>query len=234
MRAVRTRFGAVIGALVVCVLVLSGCAAGKKAPTSEETPAIDGTNASIGSLLLREVAIAAPTDGPSYAQGANANLQLVIVNNGTTADSLTGVTTSAAGSVSVAPMSASASASPSASDSSPTSSASASSSSSAPSSPTSCAFSSAPASSAPPAPANLPAQLCPGSSVSFGVGAGPNVLVLNGLTAQLFPAAVVAITFQFQNAGSVTVQVPVQLTQNASPGGQIVTAGLSSGSSATE
>lgn len=220
MRALRTRLGAVIGTLVVCVLVLSGCAAGKKAPTSEETPAIDGTNASVGSLLLREVAIAAPTSGPSYAKGDNANLQLVIVNNGNTADSLTGVTTSAAGSVSVAAMQASGSPSDSSSPSSSASSSDSSSSSSSASSGGAGTFS--------------PVELGANSSVSFGVGAGPNVLVLDGLTAQLFPAAVVAITFQFQNAGSVTVQVPVQLTQGTGSPGQVVTAGLTPETSASE
>lgn len=224
MRAVRSRFGAVFGALVVCVLVLSGCAAGKKAATSEETPAIDGTNASIGTLLLREVAIAPPTNGPSYAQGANANLQLVIVNTGTVADSLTGVTTSSAASVSVA--AATASGTPTGS---PTDSSSSSASSSASSSSSSSASSSGSGTSG----SFSPVVVAPNSSVSFGVGSGPTVLVLNSLTAQLFPAAAVSITFQFQNAGSVTVQVPVQLTQSQNQSGQIVTAGLSSEPSPT-
>lgn len=217
MTALRARVGAVIGTLAVCALVLTGCAAGKKAPTAEETPAIDGTNAKIGKLLLREVAIAPPTSGPSYAQGANANLQLVIVNTSGAADSLTGVTTSAAGSITIGSYAAT------------SASASGSSSSSASES------SSASSGSSPAAPGGFaPVEVAPDSSVSFGVGAAKSVLVLNSLTNQLFPATVVSVTFQFQNAGSITVQVPVQLTASESPGGQTVTAGLTSESSASE
>jgi copper(I)-binding protein len=225
--ALRARFGAVIGTLAVCALVLTGCAAGKKAPTAEETPAIDGTNASIGKLLLREVAIAAPKDGPSYAQGSNANLQLVIVNTGTVADSLTAVSTSAAGSVSVTSVS-SATASSGASGSG-SASGSASGSSSTSSSATESSGSSSAA-----AGSFAPVELAPNSSVSFGIGSGTTVLVLNSLKAQLFPAAVVSVTFQFQNAGSLTVEVPVQLTASENPGGQTVTAGLTPESSASE
>lgn len=223
MTALRARFGAVIGTLAVCALVLTGCAAGKKAPTSEETPAIDGTNASVGKLLLREVAIAAPKDGPSYAQGASATLQLVIVNTGAVADTLTAVTTTAASSVSATTATGTASSSGTAD--SPSVSGSTSGSSSAPASASGSSASAGPF---------APVEIAPNSSVSFGVGSGSQVLVLNSLTAQLFPATVVSVTFQFQNAGSVTVQVPVQLTADESPGGQTVTAGLTSESSATE
>jgi copper(I)-binding protein len=222
--ALRARLGAVIGTLAVCALVLTGCAAGKKAPTSEETPAIDGTNATIGKLLLREVAIAAPTSGPSYAQGANANLQLVIVNTSGAADSLTGVTTSAAGSITVGSyVAASDGASSSSSDST----------SGSPSGSTSGSSSASSSSSAAPG-GFAPVEIGPDSSVSFGVGAAKTVLILNSLTNQLFPATVVSVTFQFQNAGSITVQVPVQLTASESPGGQTVTAGLTPESSASE
>jgi copper(I)-binding protein len=64
------------------------------------------------------------------------------------------------------------------------------------------------------------------------MGGGPQ-LVLNSLKTQLFPAAVVTVTFTFQNAGSVTAEVPVQLTTTA-PSAPVVTAGLTPETSATE
>ena len=96
--AMRRRFGngiiAVLAALLTSLL-MSSCAAGQKAQTAEETPAIDGANAKIGSIELHEVAIKAPS-GASYAKGATAEVQLAIVNTGSADDTLIGVSTGAA------------------------------------------------------------------------------------------------------------------------------------------
>lgn len=264
MDAVRTRGGGlVITALTVGALVLSGCAAGKKAPTSEESAAIDGNAASIGNLLLREVAIAAPANGPSYAQGSDANLQLTLVNDGRTPDTLTGVTTSAAASVSESGTSGdlcspatsptpsssasgsgtaetSGAASSSASSSSASSSSAGSSSASSSSAKSSSSKSSSAPSSAPSSAASsgaaafAPITIAGNCRIAFGIGAGGPGLALHGLTAQLFPAAIVNVTFTFQNAGPVTVEVPVQLTTGQNETAQVVTAGESAAPSATE
>jgi len=59
--------------------------------------------------------------------------------------------------------------------------------------------------------------------VSFGVNGTDHVLVLTGLSSTLFPASTIPVTFTFANAGSVTVDVPVQITASASPTGVVVT-----------
>src|SRR5690349_2439929 len=102
-----TRRRVAVAALAMCAVALtSACAAGEHAATSEESPAIDGVGASVGPgspILLREISIARPPNGVSYAAGDSADLMLVIVNNGRSADTLTSVSTPAAGSVTVSP-----------------------------------------------------------------------------------------------------------------------------------
>ena len=206
----RRRFA--VGVLAVCAaLALSACAAGKKAPTSEESPAIDAVGASVGKMLLREVSVAAPVNGPSLPSGGNAELKLVIVNNGTQDDELTSVTSTAAGSVQLLGSAAAGSLVPSSSASSSDSSSTGSS-----ESPTATGSSSAGSSSSAPGSAGgtafTPVTVPAGQRVAFGIGDAGQVLALTGLTNALYPATLVPVTFTFQNAGSVTVQVPVELT----------------------
>ena len=105
-----------IGLVAVCATLLtSACATGQQAATSHVVPAIDATSGTVGDLQLQAVAIKPPPDGPSYAAGAAAELQLVIVNTGHTADTLQKVSSPAASGSQVfaTPKEASAAASPS-------------------------------------------------------------------------------------------------------------------------
>jgi copper(I)-binding protein len=229
-----------IGALALCIAALtSACAAGKNAQTSEETPAIDGNGARIGNVVLREVAIATPPNGLSYAAGDAAELRLVIVNNGPNPDTLTAVTSPLAGGVASYPSAAAAAttlgssatasigASSSSVGTSPTTTPSGAptiSGSGSASSASASATSAGTASSAASSSAGFSGIQVPGGGrVALGINDGDQVLVLTGLKQVLYPAAAVTITFTFQDAGSVTVQVPVQITRSPGPASVIPT-----------
>ena len=230
-----------IAAAVIAIAALaatSACAAGQHAQTAEESPTVDGTAGIIGALHLNEVAIKAPTDAASYPAGAAVQVLAAIVNTGTSTDQLVGVSATGAGGsalyASVAdaaavlsPSAASSSAAPSAPSSSASSSASsgsASASTSASATATSgtasgspTASESATGSASASAGATLNSlDLPPGELTGLGLSDTDKVLVLTGLSAALFPGTTVAVTFRFAMAGSITLQVPVQLTTGAS------------------
>jgi copper(I)-binding protein len=94
-RVTARRLGVVLAAAVA--LSTSACAAGQVAQTANERPTIDATNKTIGDIKLQALAIQAPTSSTKYPAGADAQLTVVIVNNGTQPDTLTSITTSAAG-----------------------------------------------------------------------------------------------------------------------------------------
>ena len=76
------------------------------------------------------------------------------------------------------------------------------------------AFASASAASAPstggtPAPVALPAL----SRFAFGTGLSNRVLQVSGVKAPLYPGSSIQLTFTFAKAGTVTAQVPVQLSK---------------------
>jgi copper(I)-binding protein len=231
---IKRRIG--IGLVAACTTLLTAaCATGQQAATSNVVPAVDATSGTLGDLQLRAVAIKPPPDGPSYAAGAAAQLQLVIVNTGQKSDSLQNVSSPAASGSQVFATSeeASAAASPSASgtasdSSSPSGSTSASarsspsgstsaSASSSPSGSTSASASPSASSSAatPPAPVSL--EALPNQALSLSINATDPVLLLR-LNKVLFPGTTISVTFTFTNNGSVTLDVPVQVTENTSAG----------------
>jgi copper(I)-binding protein len=216
MQAARRRV--VVSALVICAaLITTACAAGKHAQTAEESPAIDGVGAGVGSILLREVSIGSPPNGTSYSVGDAAALRIVIVNNGQQPDQLTSVTTPAASGAAVFN---SAQAAAGLLGATPSGSVGPSSASVGPptTTPSGSAASSPSGSSGAFPPVDAPA----GGRVSFGINGTDQVIALTGLTSALYPAAAIQITFTFATAGSVTVTVPVQLTASTSPTGLVI------------
>jgi copper(I)-binding protein len=175
----RTGAGAMLVIVTVAAAALTGCAAGQRAATIEQSTVIDGVNATVGDIGLRAVTVVAPPSAASYAKGEDAVLQLLIVNSGQQADQLLGVSSPAASSVKLYPTLAGV----------PTASASASSTS---------------------APAQKFA-VGANAQVPIGFAATDKAIVLTGLTAQLYPAQSIPITFQFASAGSVTFKVAVHL-----------------------
>jgi copper(I)-binding protein len=230
--ATKRRIG--IGLVAACATLLtSACAAGQDAQTANIVAAIDATNGNVGDLQLANVAIQPPPNGPSYHAGDAAALQLAVVNNGPSADTLQSISspavsgyqvfaTAAEASTAASPSasgtsaagSTSASTSPSAS-SSPSASASASASTSASASSSASASASAISSAASSAPTSL--QIPPGELLSLSV-TGSNPVLLIRLSKAQFPGTTVPITFTFANSGSITLQVPIQITGKGTAG----------------
>jgi len=218
--AIKRRIG--IGLLAVCAALLtSACAAGQQAQTGEIVPAVDATSGAIGDLRLHDVAIHSP-DGPSYQAGDAAELQLVIVNVGHVADTLTNISSPAASGYQVFATTAEASAavSPSAS-SSPSDTASGSSSASG-----SGSASGSSSAAAPSPPTSL--QVPPDEALRLSITTDTAVLLVK-LTKVLFPGTTVPITFTFAGAGSVTLTVPVQITLSGGSAGLTIPPPSSSG-----
>jgi copper(I)-binding protein len=61
-----------------------------------------------------------------------------------------------------------------------------------------------------PQPVDLPAL----SRVPFGTGLSNKVLAVTGIKAPLYPGSSISLTFTFAKAGTVTAQVPVQLSKS--------------------
>jgi copper(I)-binding protein len=224
-RSVRGRRIAAAILAIAALATTSACAAGKHAQTAEETPTVDGTAGIVGALHLNEVAIAAPTAGPSYPAGSAVQVLAAIVNTGTTADQLVGVSAagasgsalyaSAADAAAVLTPTSSVSVSAGSSSSTPAGT-STSSSVSVSSSVSSSVSASASASASSSSGAALNSLALPAGELT-GLGLTPtdDVLVLTGLSATLFPGTTLAITFRFATAGTITLQVPVMLTTSA-------------------
>lgn len=176
----------------VCALaaMLTGaCAAGQQAATSEERPTLDGTYGTIGKIQIEGVAFHAPS-GASYPSGAAVPLAAYIVNNGTSADKLVKISSSAfTGGWNVVSSSTLAG-----------------------------GKSSGATTSGSGRPQTIPPGSAKGFGLTdlSPSGAGsPESLVLLGLAKQhapLFPGSQVSVTFTFANAGEKTLVVPVELS----------------------
>jgi copper(I)-binding protein len=180
-----------VALLAGSALLIAGCGTGQRAQTAVEVPVVDGVQADVGALNLRAVTVVTPPGG-SYAKGGNAALQLYIVNNGAV-DRLVSVSSPAAKSATVSENQLSAIqaaelASIPSSSASPSASASAS------------------------ASAGFSVALASGETTAIGATASQPQITLLGLTAPLYPAMSIPITFTFANAGSVTIPVSVHLS----------------------
>ncbi|WP_431967247.1 hypothetical protein [Nocardia sp. bgisy134] len=75
-------------------LALSGCGAGQVSQTANQAPAVNGNNAEVEDISLRNVHIVYPSEGYTNVKGGKALIALSIVNNSeTVTDELTSVTT---------------------------------------------------------------------------------------------------------------------------------------------
>jgi copper(I)-binding protein len=179
-----------IGLALAATLLASACAAGQRAQTADESETLDGTTARLGNLTLAGLAIQSPA-APAWPKGSDAPLRVVIVNSGRQADTLTSITSPAfSGWEAFASASDAAAAAASTGAGAPSTSAGQS-------------------SSAPATSVTIPA----GGRKSFGVPDAPGVLRITGLKQTLYPGTAIPMTFTFQRAGSVTTEVPVQLSR---------------------
>ncbi|MEV4150189.1 hypothetical protein AB0J40_41485 [Amycolatopsis sp. NPDC049691] len=211
----------VLGAGVLALgaaLVLAGCGAGQITQTDSQQPAVNGTYAQVKTIVLRDAAVQYPTSGPGYPAGATPSLTLTVVNIGTQDDSLISVTTEdgtqatvggskavvaghslvigpddaveSTNEVQTTPPSAPSSTGTSAS-STPTKSET-----NTPGSLTASSTSEVP-SSGPAATPTAPEKV------------GQATVKLPALKQPLWPGQTIKVTFVFQNAGPVTVELPV-------------------------
>jgi copper(I)-binding protein len=92
--------GAMMGAVA-----LAGCGAGQITQTAEQTAAVNGASATVGQIAVRNAQIefdtAAADRAPTYAAGANAPLEMVIVNTGDAPDRLVSASSPVASSVQI-------------------------------------------------------------------------------------------------------------------------------------
>jgi len=192
---------------VSALLGIVGCSAGQVAQTADMEPAVNGNSGQLGTIALRNVLVAFPENGESYREGEDAPLLLSIVNSGTEDDELVGVSSPAG---EVEPIGNPAipagtalqivlpdeNTSESASETTTTeSSSSETSGSEEPSGAES------PSATTTEAPAETEAVAPP--------VVGTMSLVITGLTADLPIGKNVPVTFEFANAGKITLQLPI-------------------------
>lgn len=76
-------------------VLTTGCAAGQITQTAEEQPGVPGAQGSIGQVELHNVTVAYPDSG-IYEPGSTARVNFVVVNDGTTKDTLVKVSSGSA------------------------------------------------------------------------------------------------------------------------------------------
>ncbi|GAA3994319.1 hypothetical protein GCM10022247_12500 [Allokutzneria multivorans] len=190
-------------------LVVTGCSAGMHTQTDQQVAAVNGAfgQSKDGAIALREAEFAFPAE-KFYSAGTDAPLKVTIVNQGTKADKLVKVSAAGAGEVKVSgstdlpagfALTAKVLERASAPKSSAPSSTTGAASSGTPSSTTGAATTTTPSGSV------RPTTTASGSATKVGVVE----LVVTGLGKELRPGQTVAVTFTFQNAGEVTLQVPI-------------------------
>ncbi|WP_143261618.1 hypothetical protein [Allokutzneria sp. NRRL B-24872] len=194
-------------------LVVSGCSAGLHTQTDQQVAAVNGAfgQSKDGAIALREAEFAFP-DEKFYSAGTDAPLKVTIVNQGTKADKLVKVAAAGAGDVKVSGSTdlpagfaltgkvLERATAPKTSSPSSTTGAAATTGSSAGATTTTGA----------PTTTTGNGSARPTTSAS---GAATKVdvveLVVTALGKELRPGQTVAVTFTFQNAGQVTLQVPI-------------------------
>jgi copper(I)-binding protein len=207
-RALRA---AAIGVLLIAPVALSACSAGQLNQTSAQNRDKVGVTARVGDLTLREVELAYPQAG-SYSPGDDAVLNGAIVNDGTAADTLVSITGQGFTGVDVTGTGAQASAA--SGTASPTGTAAATTTAAGTSAgattgaTTTGAVSTTTAALPTEAPSNDVGISIPGNSAIF-LGQNAPHVTLAGLTQPLTAAQALRLTFTFQRAGAVTIDVLV-------------------------
>lgn len=184
-------------ALLAVVPLASACSAGLEAHTSTERSVVDGETAQVGDIVVRYAHLDSP-DNPSISQGGTAVAYAGIYNNGPQPDTLTSATSDVATAVDiVAPAGGTASPSPS-----------------------STASPASPSSSASPTASASPTGASGSGSASMTIPSGGGLvlmpttgghLTLRGLLRPVYAGQNVNLTLTFQNAGRLTLSVPVQV-----------------------
>jgi copper(I)-binding protein len=214
--AVALGFSALLG--------IVGCSAGQVAQTADMEPAVNGNTGQVGEIALRDVMIAFPESG-KYQEGDDAPLVLTIVNTGATDDKLVGVS-SPAGSVeilgnpSVPGRTALQVVLPADNPAAPSSESSAPETTESSTEPTETSSETSTGSSEPPADGS--SSTAAPTSVTIPEETVPDIvgtisLMITKLSADLPFGKNVPVTFEFANAGRVTIQLPIAAPSTPRP-----------------
>ena len=198
-QSARRRMVTVAALAAAAGIALTGCSAGQQTQTSSQAAAINGNHANVGDIALRNVHIVYPAAAAEHDKGGKAVIALSIINNSEIiTDELTSVTTDLgqirltgpAGdpkfvlkpqqTVAVGPGEAAAAGAHGATSAAPTTTSAA---------PTSAA-------AGIDIPSNDPVK-------------NPGTIEITGLTEDIVPGLTYNVTFNFKDAGTVQVSVPV-------------------------
>lgn len=184
------RLGAVVVACACAAVALAGCAEGEGYGTETQVAAVNGANATIGPIAVRNAVFAYPDQGDVYPPGAKVPLLVTIVNTGDRADTLVRVTTPVAAGVAVEGETTIpagfmvSSLNDADNDLRPVTGA-----------------------SSPPSGADAPPHL----SYPASIDGGEVRIVLTSLTRPLRPGLTYPVTLHFRKAGNITLPVPLSL-----------------------
>ncbi|MCS7478808.1 hypothetical protein ACFFQW_21515 [Umezawaea endophytica] len=237
----KSRLAVVVALATGLGLAAAGCSAGQITQTDTQVATVDGASGNIGAIAVRNAQFAFPVSGHEYKEGDEAAVVVTIANNATTADKLLSVTgelgaAELSGDVDLEPQTSVASlfaeldrsssapsvtltSAPSGSSSAPSSSAS--SSSTAGSSVTgssSAGSSSVTGSSSPTSGVSTSASNRPTSSAA---PAKPGkIAIVVKLTKELRPGHTAKVTFLFEKAGPLTLDLPIGADPKPRPEGK--------------
>jgi copper(I)-binding protein len=196
-------------------LALSGCGAGQISQTAGQVPAVNGSAATVGNVALRDVRILLPqSEEYTNAKGGKSVVAFSAINEGSSkTDQLVSITTDLGqvkitpatpelvpGQTVVAASPEAAKAAQAGENSTPTS---------APAQPTSSAATPTPEHSASPRQEGAGTPDQPADP-----NAHPILVEVTGLSKDIVPGLTYGVTFNFKNAGTVQVQVPVDAGPN--------------------
>lgn len=208
-RGAARRGAVAVAALAAGVaLVLSGCSAGQQAQTAAEVAAVNGNSADVGTVALRNVRILLPqSEEYTNATGGKALLAFTVINNNAAkADELSSITTDLGtvmitpADVALPPNQAVVAAGPRAvHESSPTSSAAS----------TSAAAPASGVAAQPSTTSAAPSSVAPQAASTGAAQSEPILVEIDGLTKDLTPGLTYPVTFNFKEAGTVLVNVPI-------------------------
>lgn len=223
-KVVRLRWiPAVLGLGVV--IALAGCSAGQTAQTRTEVAAVSGGSGDVQTIAVRNAMFTFPTGRSSYPAGASVPLSAVLINSGSQGDRLVRVSSTYATSAQISgdtnlpgrtsliatgvlppSLRPVASAQPTSGSAEPPTTGQ----SAPPGSPTTTATS---ALTSGPVVPSMPAGPVTGPS-----GEPTLTITLTGLKQLMTPGVTIPVTFVFERAGAVTVQVPIGDDPSPRPG----------------
>jgi copper(I)-binding protein len=174
---------------VIGALALAGCGSGQITQTDTQVAAVNGAQANVGDIAIREAQFeyTATKDASAYPRGGNAPLEMSIINSGGTADRLVSASSPVAGSVRVSGVTT------------------------IPAGGTLLVEGEPAAAAAPPSESAGPSDSAAPTSEALAPDEEPTgaSIVLIGVNQEVRPGLNYPVTLTFQKAGTVTVEVPV-------------------------